>query len=287
MAPTTLALARIAVFGIVAWKSLSRAWYSIADWPPSFLWRTAAPGLPYVRADVLAALTAATAVCALLGMAGIATRACAAVCFVSLYLFAAVDGGIWDSGWVVVSFLLLLACSRSDDALALRPAVRPLRGASRGEDRLRQPSWEYRWPLRLVQLALVLVYLESGVEKIARSGWGWVSAETLQGWYDFHLWVDTHYFTFGSVFSENPELAHAAAAGALALEVGAIVLPFAERSKWLLVPALAAMHLGIGLTLNIWFTEYFFLLLLFFDWEPARRLFTVSRHLAAAAAAPV
>src|SRR5688500_18957658 len=101
MAPTSLALARIVVVGIVLWKSLSRAWYGIADWPGAFLSRTAAVDLPYVRTDVLAALTAATAACAALGMLGIGPRWCAAVCFAGLYLLAAVDGGIWDSGWVL------------------------------------------------------------------------------------------------------------------------------------------------------------------------------------------
>src|SRR5687768_1100038 len=87
MVPTTLALARILVFGIVTWKSLSRAWYVLGEWPATFLSRTAAPHLPYVRADVLAALTAAAATCAVLGVLGLGTRVCAAICFVALYLF--------------------------------------------------------------------------------------------------------------------------------------------------------------------------------------------------------
>ncbi len=260
MSPVTLSGARIIIFGLIFWKSLSRAWFLIPDWPEAFLVRLAAKGVPYIRADIFLLLTAVLAAASLLGVLGIAVRPAAALCFATLYLFNAADGGVWDSGWLLFSILLLMSCSRSQDSLCLRHLW--VRSESR-------PSWEYRWPLRAMQLALVLIYFENGIGKLTTTGWRWTAPETLQGWYFDHLWLDTHYFELGRFLVDYPELARVSAIGTLILETGAILMVFVDSSKWVLVPSLGMMHLLIGLTLNIWFTEYFFLLLLFFDWELA------------------
>ena len=108
MAPTTLGLARVIIFGLLFWKSLSRPWYRLADLPESLLWRPAVPELPYVTPEILTALTVALGVFSLLGLLGRFARLSAAACFVLLYLLNAIDGGMYDSGWLLFGFLLLL-----------------------------------------------------------------------------------------------------------------------------------------------------------------------------------
>jgi hypothetical protein len=258
IAPTTLALARMIIFGLVLWKSLSRAWFLIGEWPSFFLVRTAVPTLPYVTTPILGLLTVLLVVSSFLGLLGVLTRWSAAVCFAVLYLLNAVDGGAWDSDWLLFSFLLLLCTSRASNALRptwARPSSPPA------------DSWEYRWPLRAMQLSLLLVYFETGTAKLAASGIHWTRPEILQGWFLFHHWTDSHYFAWGSLLLDHPWLSSLAAGATLVLEVGAVVVLFIERLKWVFIPGLMLMHVLIGLTLNIWFTSYFFLLLLFFDWS--------------------
>jgi len=258
ISPLTLSIARIIIFGLLFWKSLSRAWFLIPDWPASFLIRSDVATLPYVTTAGLASVTAALAVFSLLGAIGVLTRLSAVVCFAALYLLNAVDGGAWDRGWVSFSFVLLMTCSRSSDAL--RPPGLPSRPPP-------APSWEFRWPLRVIQLTMVLVYLEAGLGKILKSGLAWPQPDVLAGWYYFHLWTDTHYHEFGVLLLEHPWLASLSQVATLVIEIGVILVVFVDRLKWIFVPSLLLMHLVIGLTLNIWFTEYFFLLLLFFDWS--------------------
>lgn len=275
MAPTTLGLARIFVFGLLLWKSLSRAWWQLAELPPQMLWRPFVPTLPYVTHDALLCLTAALAVLALLGALGVATRLAAAGAFVILYLFNAIDGGLYDSGWLLFGSLLVLLSARSADALTVRRRPPPA------------PSFEYRWPLRVLQLSMIIIYLQNGVSKLQDSGLAWTSPDVLAGWYEFHRLVDSHYWTYGEVLVEQPLLARLGAIGTLLLENGVVLLPFFPALRWVLVPGLVLMHLGIGFTLNIWFTEYFLLLLLFFDWEPvAVRLRAARRRAAGPRSAP-
>ncbi len=259
MTPHTLGLARIVVFGLILWKSVSRPWFQLADWPASLIGGPNLFGWNYASTGSLTCLTVVLAVAATLGLAGGLTRIAAATCLLVLFLFNAIDGGLYDSGWLLASFLLLLMCARSDDALSLKSLLSPKRPAPE--------SWEYRWPIRAIQVATLLVYFQTGVFKLLQSGLSWFDAETLQGWYLFHQWTDSHYFAWGELLLEYPTLAAVSATAAMILECGCIAILLCDRLKWLFVPALFAMHAVIGLTLNIWFTEYFFILLLFFDWS--------------------
>jgi len=259
MAPTTLGVARIIIFGLYFWKSLSRPWERLAEVPPMLLWRTAVPDLPYVTSEALMAITVGLGVFSLMGMLGRLPRLSASVCFVLLYLLNAIDGGIYDSGWILISFLLVLSASRCGDAL--------VPGASRAAS---APSWEYRWPLRVIQLSLIIMYFQNGVGKLAASGLAWTDPNVLQSWFLWHDWVDGHHFRLGTLLLEYPLLARLGGYSTLVLEVGVILLPFFPSLRFLFIPGLIGMHATIGITLNIWFTEYFPLLLLFFDWEGLR-----------------
>lgn len=258
MSPFTLGLARVIIFGLLFWKSLSHPWFLIADWPPEFLHRTAVKELPYVTPTILGGLSMLLALFSLLGMVGLLTRWAATVCFIVLYLFNGVDGGVKDSGWLLFSFLLLMTCCQSEDALSLKSLWS------------RQPSpasWEYRWPLRVIQLTFIMVYSISGMYKLLQSGLQWTAPETLQGWYLFHRRTDTYYYDWGNLFLEYPTIVTLSAIVTLILEIGVVLILLNEKFKWVFVPGLILMHLMIGLTLNIWFKEYFFLLMLFFDWQ--------------------
>ena len=75
------------------------------------------------------------------------------------------------------------------------------------------------------------------------------------------------YFRFGQLLMDYPLFSRFSAAMALFLEVGCIILIFYDRLKWVFVPALMLMHVMIAMTLNIWFQDHLFILLLFFDWH--------------------
>ena len=274
MPPTTLALARIVVFGLIAWKALSRPWYLLADWPHDLVKGVDLWGWDYRSSFVLKSLTVVLACAAALGVVGVLTRIAAIVSLWSLFLLNAIDGGAFDSGWLLASFLLLMACSRADDSLSLKNLFAG-----------REPSaesWEYRWPLRVMQLSALFVYFQTGLFKLTESGFDWFAAETLQGWYLFHLWADSHYFEWGELLIRHSWLAVFSSVTAIFVECGCVAIVFEDRLKWFFVPALFGMHVIIGLTLNIWFTEYFFILLLFFDWhaivQACRRGLVFRRH---------
>lgn len=182
--PISLSLSRIAIFGLLFWKSLSHPWFIISHWPAEFLERTAVQEIPYVTENIIFFLTVVLAIFSFLGMLGLYSRCSAAICFIILYLLNAIDGGAYDSGWLLFSFLLLIICSRSEDHLSIKNLF--------AHKSSTLPAWEYRWPLRVMQLTFILVYFQNGINKLLQSGFSWLKPEVLQGWYFFHLWTDSY-----------------------------------------------------------------------------------------------
>jgi hypothetical protein len=155
--------------------------------------------------------------------------------------------------------LLVLAFGRCGDAWALWPRPPRPRPA---------PSWEYRWPLALVQVFFCQIYLFAAYAKLFTSGPAWVSAENLRG----------HLLILNQILHPDPAaslgyqvagstLACAALAGlGLAFEVAFPAVLFSAGARRVLVPLAAAFHVANSVLFRIFFQNVT-LLLLFVDWE--------------------
>ncbi len=262
-----LAAARVIFAGHALWVLLSRDLAGMSALPPEF-WAGLAPGTRWryllfpghPEFEMVLQWTARATL--LLALLGVHSRVCCLFSALLLYHLAPLESAIWmpapyERGFTIsVLALTVLACGRSDDALSLRRA-----GAA-------GPSWEYGWPLKLVQLFLCNVYLASGVAKLVRAGLGWISAENLRGWLLVMNQLDqiVVFDRLGPWIAERPLLCLTLAAATVALDMGFVAVLFWRRARLVLVPAALAFHTGILLAMNIAFLNVP-QLLVFVDWS--------------------
>jgi hypothetical protein len=154
--------------------------------------------------------------------------------------------------------LLVLSFARCGDALAVWPRRPDVPAA----------SWEYRWPLRLVQVLFCQVYLFAGWSKLFTTGWSWASAENVRG----HLLALNQALmsppeaSWGYALARHPLLCGALAWAGLALEFAFPLVLFSATARFVLIPAAAAFHAANSVLFRIFFQNAP-LLLLFVNWD--------------------
>lgn len=266
--PRNLAAARI-IFGLHAlWILLSRDFAGIAALPGAFWdgvphqarWRFLLfPGhgpLEHVLQWVLiAALVAATA--------GLWPRISCLVSSLLLYHLAPLETLFWKAGATERGFevsilaLAVLAFTPCADAWSVRRS----RIAT-----ARDPA-DYHWPLLLCQLFVVFIYLFGGYAKLFHVGPEWISAENIRLLLlDFNqVNQDVVFNRLGPWIAARPWASLLTAVFGMAMDFGFIAMLFWPRSRRVILPLALVFHLGIMLTMNIFFLNWP-QLLIFVNW---------------------
>jgi len=254
----------IAVHGL--WMLLSRDYAALSGVPKEF-WQAAPPGvgwryLIFPGHQTVETLIQAAAIAALVGvLLDVFPRACALIAGAAIYHLAPFEVAIWSPtaygrGLTLEPLLLpILAFSRLE-----RPAPWSWR-------RRPAPSWEFNWPLRLIELLVCEIYLFSVYGKLVRSGLAWGSAEHMRQWL-LYLNLDPRRAAFqapGLWLADHPALCLLMGVSAMVFELGFIVVLFRPSTRKWLVPTALLFHATILVTLNIHVPEAW-LLLVFIDW---------------------
>ena len=135
------------------------------------------------------------------------------------------------------------------------------------------------WALRLIQCLLGLAYFSSGSAKLLDGGLAWMNGATLQ------QMVLTDYVRHGMPaglwLAQNFWLCVAGSVMAIAVEVFFFVAVFVTGARKYLLPAGAALHAGIYLTMAAPFFTWVALYAVFLDIEGFRRRFVGSARVPA------
>jgi hypothetical protein len=224
--------------------------------------------------DAATALRACGIVAALLAAAGLALRISLPLAFAcSLVL----NGMLNSTGRVIVGdavltlcLLVLLACGpAAGEAWSLHGTVRrglPWFRDGPGEPqptRVTTQSERYGWPVRTAMLAVALAYFFAGFQKWRYSGLAWVTSDNLR----WILYGQAHPNGIALFIADRPTLAHAFAAGALLLETCFPLVLFLPRLRWLVIPSVAAMHIGIRFAIGLdYSTQWLTAVIVFANW---------------------
>jgi hypothetical protein len=276
-----LAAMRIGLFGFLAFRLATNPDYADVAGQPEALFDPVSlfhllssmpsPGLT-------TALQVAGVFAALVAAAGVLPRvsfptAFAIALFLNLMLNA--TGKIIHNDLVLTLCLLPLVASPRAASRAWALRLRGPRAGSPGA--LVGPA--YGWPIRAAMVVIGLAYLFVGLQKLRYSGLDWATTENLR-------WVlyassdsQADPNAIGLFVADRVWLVHLLAAGTIVAEVGFILcLPFA-RLRWLFVPAVVSLHLGIWLAMGLNYSAQALAVVVVFvdwaqvaDWVKRRRL---------------
>jgi hypothetical protein len=265
-----LAAARIVFAAYSLWVLTSRNLAQVSGLPPDFWsgvgasvrWRYLVFPGHFPLEHILVWVAGIALTCA---MFGVLSRLSCFVAGVLLYHLAPLESIIWiphpyARGLTIsVIALLTLSFSHSGDCWALLPLRTEAAGISLPE---------YAWPVRLIQVFLVEIYLFSGYAKIAVVGWKWASASNIRNWVLYCIEEDQIgiFHSFGAWIADRPFVSLAMGVGTLVFELGLVTVLFSKIARRVLVPLVALFHLAILLSMNLTFLNVP-QLLVFADWD--------------------
>ncbi len=239
-------------------------------WEPVFLFEFLhLPQLPAATVDVL---TGVWKLSLLLCSLGLFTRPSAMVAFVlGAYLLGLPHnfGKVRHHDAILVLSLGLLSLARSGEAFSLDRALRRARGGRGHVAKPPSASGEYTWPVRGIWVLMALVFLGAGVSKLQNGGLAWVFSENMA-----NTLIEANYgitngplVPWGLYLAQVGWLTRLMALGTLVVEAGYPLALFSRRARWLLVPAVLSMQIGIRVILGPRFVQFMICNLFWVPWD--------------------
>lgn len=268
--PQALAICRILFFGYLFFWYWSYDFNSIARHPEEFwypIFLIEAAGINQIpSANTIAIFAAIWQVGLFLACIGLFTRAGILISLIfGTYLlglthsFAKVNHS--DAGLMFAIGIFLF--SRAGDALSVDRFLRNLRSGNR---EIVEPSGEYRWPIQMIRIVLVLIFFLAGFAKLWSSGLEWITSDHLAT-----TLIRTQYtrevpIPIAEWIASMPWLCRLLAFSAIFWEVAAPVALFSVWARALIIPSLLGMQIGIRLLMGDDFSQFMALYLFWVPW---------------------
>ena len=277
--PVDLAVARILFFALMLAVYARRDFSAFAEvsrvfWQPVWLFRVL--HLPPPAHGLVSAVQVLWKISLVLSCVGFATRfATATAALLGTYLIG-LNGSF---GWIdhadpiLVFSLVIFALSRCGDACSLDVAWR-------GGRRLGpSPEWsgEYRWPGRMILLAMACVFFAAGVSKLRHAGIAWVGSGALstyliRGSDPLGRSVSLPLSGLGLELARRPALSRACAAATLLLELLFPLALVSRGARRVIVPASFAVLVAIQALMGPDFARFLIAYVFFPPWHVGQRV---------------
>jgi len=248
--PRRLAALRIGLCGVLALRLAFGPYLDLAH-QPAALFRPISfmkllPSMPPPAFVLPVQVLAATA--AVLATLGLLTRVTLPVAWLAALPLIAMTSSL---GKTVHNDVLLL--------LSLLPLVPSAAGAAWSLDARRggggvPAAARFGWPVRTTMVVVAGAYFFSGFAKLLHAGPAWVTSGNLRWVLYASSDAQGHANQVALFVADRPWLAHLLAAGTLATELCFPLVLWRPRPRWVLVPAVLALHAGIwaAMRLNYW-----------------------------------
>src|SRR5690606_34690977 len=219
-------------------------WYKFTEafWAPvSFF---AAWHVPLLVEGVVAMLVPLLRIVSLSAAMGLAFRWTAPMATVLFWYLKGMQqnfGKVDHADCALALGLLVLTCSHAGKVWSL-PLPKVLRRTPRTEP---AKSPEYRWPLQLILLVIVVMYFSAGWNKHDRSGWSWALSDNLMRQMLAHEFSRNPPTEIGVFLSGWPLACRALGLWSLLVELLAPLALLHRRLALVMVVNLMALQLGI------------------------------------------
>ena len=273
-APWPLGLCRAGFFASFYVLFLARTdlrWYAL--FPPGFYqprsffaWLS----LPPPSWDVMGWLVTAFEISVILAALGLLTRLATLMAFVlGLYVLGLqFNYGYLHWAHAIVPIVMgILALAPCGAALSLDALIRRAVTGKKAE-----AGGQYHWPMQLVRLVFVMVFLAAGLAKLRRAGLEWVTSDTLRNYFleNQYVFRSEGATARGHLLADwligRPDLCRVLAGLALAAELSAPAALVSRHARRWLIPLLFLFQIGNALLL---YQDFFFAYLgLYLFWIP-------------------
>jgi predicted DCC family thiol-disulfide oxidoreductase YuxK len=270
-----LAACRILFYGAVLvfyWPLDVSAWADVSTvfWNP--IWLFGRFHLPLLSKESLVVAQAVWRTALVFGCLGLFTRTTTAVSFaLGIYLLGLPNnfGAEYHHDTIVVIAAGILAVSRCGDAWSLDRLIAIARGKRRTVD-APPPSGEYRWPVRLIWVAMSLIFFAAGVAKIRHSGLAWAESSNMS------IMLVQHYYhianadpltSLGLTVAAYTWLCSLLAAVTMLVETSYPLALVSARARFVLVSSAFLMQLGIRMLMGPSFGQYLICNLFWVPWD--------------------
>ncbi len=244
--PRRLAAVRIGLCALLAARLAGGPWLELAAQPEA-LFRP----VSFLRLldrmpspEAVAVLQAFALGAAVLATVGLLTRFTLPAAWLAALPLVAMTSSL---GKVVHNDVLLLLC-----LVPLLPA--PAGAAWSLDARQRpvaRPGPAFGWPVRTAMVVVAGAYFFSGLAKLFHAGPAWVASGNLRWVLYASSDAQPEPNPFALFVADRPLLAQLIAAATLAVELGFPLVLWRPRLARLFVPAVVAMHAGIGLAMHL------------------------------------
>lgn len=248
-----LAIARVLLFGFVAQHNYPyERWYKFTEefWDPvSFF---AAWHVPLLVEGVVAVLVPLLRIVSLSAALGIAFRWTAPIATLLFWYLKGMQqnfGKVDHSDCALALGLLALSFSHAGKVWSL-PLPKALRQTPQAQP---ASSPEYRWPLQLILLVIVVMYFSAGWNKHDRSGWSWALSDNLMRQMLSHEFSRNPPTNIGVFLSGWPWACQALGLWSLLVELLAPLALLHRRLGLVMVLSLMALQFGIYVTMGVYF----------------------------------
>lgn len=285
--PLNLGLCRILFFGAffllyaVYWQRDVSAWSEVSKsfWMPTPLFEIL--HLPVLSGSLLVVIQSVWKLSLASSCLGLFTRTSAVSSFVlGIYLLGLPHnfGKIEHSDAIVVIILGIMAVSRCGDACSLDRFIARVR--QRGGASVERPraSGEYTWPVRAAWVMFALIFFAAGVSKLRHSGLEWIFSDNMANLLISASYSDATPLPIGFYASPYSWLPQLIAAGTVALEISYPLALFSRRARWIIVPGVFFMQVGISLFMGVDFYQFLICNLFWIPWDRVSQRLIRSYH---------
>src|SRR5215210_7305737 len=168
---------------------------------------------------------------------------------------------------LVVIVLGIMAVSRCGDACSMDRLIYRVRQRDVSPGEGLRASGEYTWPVRAVWVTLALIFFAAGVSKLRHSGLEWIFSDNMATLLLKYSYENNPIVTWGAVLAQYPWLTQLMAASTVALEVSYPLALFSRRARWIIVPGVFSMQVGIKLFMGISFDQFLICNLFWIPWD--------------------
>jgi len=271
--PANLGICRILFFGALflfylphyfnLWSEVSPAF-----WMPTDLFRFARLSVP--SGNTLTIIQIVWKIALLLSCVGLFTRISSMIALVfGAYLIGLAHnfGKVQHDDAIIAISLGVMALSRCGDAFSVD---RLIRASKRSEPLQATANGEYRWPVRLIQVLFALAFFGAGISKLRHGGLDWIASDSLA-----ILLVRHHYHVsdadpivlWGLNLAQHPFLFKSLAFATVAGEVCYPLALFSRRARWILVPLMLVIQIGIRVVMGPSFNQFVICNLFWVPWD--------------------